>query len=143
MTSHSYVTHVESESKADSGETTLTHLYNMDPRGSGSESNPTPGPGPTPGPRPTPTPGPGPTPGPAPSSVSMRSDRSNSPPPEFREDGPEDQRLYNMDPRGSGPGSKPRPGPGPGPAPSSQSLKSDRSNSPPPEFREDGPEDQR
>uniref|UniRef100_A0AAV2JFL8 Uncharacterized protein n=1 Tax=Knipowitschia caucasica TaxID=637954 RepID=A0AAV2JFL8_KNICA len=50
-----------------------------------------------------------------------------------------------MDPRGSGPGSKPRPGPGPGPgpAPSSQSLKSDRSNSPPPEFREDGPEDQR
>uniref|UniRef100_A0AAV2MME9 FISNA domain-containing protein n=1 Tax=Knipowitschia caucasica TaxID=637954 RepID=A0AAV2MME9_KNICA len=48
-----------------------------------------------------------------------------------------------MDPRGSGSGSKPRPGPRPGPAPSSQSLKSDRSKFLPPDFREDGPEDQR
>ncbi|CAL9707523.1 unnamed protein product [Knipowitschia caucasica] len=87
--------------------------------------------------------GPGPRPGPGPSSQSLKSDRSKTPPPEFREDGPEDQSLYNMDPRGPGPGSKPRPGPRPGPAPSSQSLKSDRSKTPPPEFREDGPEDQR
>ncbi|XP_055079212.1 NACHT, LRR and PYD domains-containing protein 3-like [Periophthalmus magnuspinnatus] len=42
-----------------------------------------------------------------------------------------------MDPPGPGPGSKPRP------APSSVSLKSDRSRTPPPEFREDPPEDQR
>uniref|UniRef100_A0AAV2JF81 FISNA domain-containing protein n=1 Tax=Knipowitschia caucasica TaxID=637954 RepID=A0AAV2JF81_KNICA len=47
--------------------------------------------------------------------------------------------LYNMEPRGSGPGSKPRPRP----APSSVSLKSDWSRDIGPEFREDGPEDQR
>ncbi|CAL9707518.1 unnamed protein product [Knipowitschia caucasica] len=99
----------------------------MDPRGSGSGSKPRPGP----------------RPGPAPSSQSLKSDRSKFLPPDFREDGPEDQSLYNMDPRGSGPGSKPRPGPRPGPAPSSQSLKSDWSKDGPPDFREDGPEDQR
>ncbi|CAL1614783.1 unnamed protein product [Knipowitschia caucasica] len=48
-----------------------------------------------------------------------------------------------MDPRGSGPGSKPRPRPGPGIGPSSVSLKSDHSRDIGPEFREDGPEDQR
>uniref|UniRef100_A0AAV2JHI6 CCHC-type domain-containing protein n=1 Tax=Knipowitschia caucasica TaxID=637954 RepID=A0AAV2JHI6_KNICA len=77
------------------------------------------------------------------SSQSLKSDRSKDKPPNFREDGPEDQRfrLYNMEPRGSGPGSKPRPGPGP--APSSVSVKSDESRNLPPLFREDGPEDQR
>ncbi|KAK7879633.1 hypothetical protein WMY93_033658, partial [Mugilogobius chulae] len=57
--------------------------YNMDPPGPDPESKPRPGPGP----------GSKPRPGPAPDSVSMRSDRSKNPPPNFREAPPEDQRA--------------------------------------------------
>uniref|UniRef100_A0AAV2MFS2 Uncharacterized protein n=1 Tax=Knipowitschia caucasica TaxID=637954 RepID=A0AAV2MFS2_KNICA len=82
--------------------------------------------------------GSGSKPRPAPSSLSLRSDRSKALPMNFRDDPPEIQSLYNMEPRGSRPGSKPRPEP----APRSLSLKSDRSKALPINFRDGPPEDQ-
>uniref|UniRef100_A0AAQ4R3G9 NACHT domain-containing protein n=1 Tax=Gasterosteus aculeatus aculeatus TaxID=481459 RepID=A0AAQ4R3G9_GASAC len=69
-----------------------------------------------------------PGPGPEPSCVSMKSNRSMSPPPEFKDVGPSvDARTHH------------RPRPGPGPGPSCVSMKRNRAMSPPLKFKDVGP----